>query len=113
MRAKREAQADAAGAGAGEEAESEPEDQGPDEGAKFFFKKAESKRRATLYHVWHSSSTREILLAHSKQYKPSKVLKLDEVQHVRSVIYMNPRPENAQEGEHAKKPQETGPGASS
>jgi len=76
------------------------------EGAKFFFKKAESKRRATLYHVWHSSSTREILLAHSKQYKPSKVLKLDEVQHVRSVIYMNPRPENAQEEEHAKKPQD-------
>ncbi|QDZ19459.1 hypothetical protein HOP50_03g19750 [Chloropicon primus] len=73
------------------------------EGAKFFFKNAESKRKATLYHIWHSSSERQINMGQSKHYKPSKTLALDDVQHVRSVIYMNPSPESQELEEKKKK----------
>ena len=60
------------------------------EGAKFYVKRFETNRRANIYHMWHNSDERQLSLGYSKSHKPSKVFKLDEIQHVRSVIYMNP-----------------------
>ena len=66
------------------------------EGAKFLVKKHESKGRPNLYHVWYNTSKREICLSYySKATKPSKVFPLDECEHVRTVIYMNPGDDNS------------------
>ena len=63
------------------------------EGGKFLVLKISDAKykKGVAFYVWHSSSERQIVLAyHSKASKPVKKFSLDDIEHVRNVVYINP-----------------------